>query len=110
MHRLVVTALAASALGMGPALADPLPLSPTSHHTRHQLVTPVLQTIQAEAPARREETRYAAAGTSNLGGGLIEALFGGGSPRMLDTPQYQPAAPAYSGYGRSQEQSDAGQR
>jgi lipoprotein-anchoring transpeptidase ErfK/SrfK len=110
MHRLVVTALAASALGMGPALADPWPLSSAPHHTRHRLVTPVVQTVHTEAPVRREQTRYAAAGTSNLGGGLIEALFGGGSPRRLDTPQYQPAAPAYSPYSRYQEQSDSDRR
>src|SRR3954471_19917840 len=104
MHRLVLTALATSALGMRPALADPLPLSSAS--TRHRLVTPVVQTVQTETSARGGETRYAAAGTSNLGGGLIQALFGGG-PRTLDTPQYQAAAPAY---GRYQEQSDSNQR
>jgi lipoprotein-anchoring transpeptidase ErfK/SrfK len=73
------------------------------------LVTPVAQTLQAETPAR-QETRYAAAGGKNLGGGLIEAVFGGGSPRMFDTPQYQPAAPAYSSYGRNPEPSDADPR
>jgi lipoprotein-anchoring transpeptidase ErfK/SrfK len=109
MHRLVVTALAASALGMGPALADPLPISPTPENLRHRLVTPVVQTIQTEAAARRVETRYAA-GSSNLGGGLIEALFGGGPPRRFDTPQYQSGLPAYSPYGQHQEQSDSNQR
>jgi lipoprotein-anchoring transpeptidase ErfK/SrfK len=109
MHRLVVTALAASALGMGPALADPLPISSTSK-PRHRLATPMVQTIQTEAPVRREVTRYAAAGTSNLGGGLLEALFGGASPRTFDPPQYQPAAPSYSPYARHQEQSDSNQR
>jgi lipoprotein-anchoring transpeptidase ErfK/SrfK len=110
MHRLVVTALATSALGMGSALADPLPLSPTTpHHTRHRLVTPVIQTMQVEAPARRQETRYAAAGTSSMGGGLIQAMFGGGAPRMFDTSAYQPAAPAYSPYGQP-EQSDSERR
>src|SRR5215213_4464819 len=109
MHRLVVTALATSALGMGPALADPWPSSPKESHSHHRLVTPVVQTVHTEAPVRREETRYAAASRGNLGGGLFEAMFGGGSPRMFDSPQYQPAAPAYSSYGRP-EQGDADAR
>ncbi|HEY0566815.1 MAG TPA: L,D-transpeptidase [Xanthobacteraceae bacterium] len=104
MHRLVVTALAASAFGMGPALADPLPPTSAPPHSRHRLVVQVVQTVQSEAPAGRARTRYAAAGTANLGGGLIEALFGGG-PRALDTPQYQPAAPAY-GYNPAQSDAD----
>ena len=70
MHRLVATALLTSVFGIGPAFAEPLPQNPQSH-TRHRLVTPVVQTVHTEvpagraepryAPARREETRYAAA-------------------------------------------------
>src|SRR4051812_1723555 len=104
MHRLVVTALATSALGMGPALADPWPLSEKIHPSSHRLVTPVVQTVHVEAPARRQETRYAAAGRSNLGGGLFEALFGGA---RNDTPSYQPAAPSYSSYGNNAERGDS---
>lgn len=109
MHRLVVIALAASALGMGPALADPWPLASQSQPMRQRLVAPVMQTMHAEAPERQEETRYAAAGATNMGGGLIETLFGGRS-RAYDAPQYQPATPGYSSYGRYPEQSDADRR
>jgi lipoprotein-anchoring transpeptidase ErfK/SrfK len=119
MHRLVATALLTSVFGIGPAFAEPLPQTPQSH-TRHRLVTPVVQTIHTEvpagraesryAPARREETRYAAA-RGQLGGGLIEAMFGG-APRIFDTPHYQyaPAQPGYSTYERDPQPSDGDQR
>jgi lipoprotein-anchoring transpeptidase ErfK/SrfK len=94
---------------MGPALAEPLPPIPKSH-TRHRLVTPVVQTIHTAAAAPTEERRYAMA-RGNLGGGLIEAMFGGG-PRMSDTPhdQYAPAQPGYSSYERHPQRSDADRR
>jgi lipoprotein-anchoring transpeptidase ErfK/SrfK len=104
MHRLVATALLASVFGVAPASAEPLP--PTSQsHTSPRPLKPGVQTTRSEAPS--EERRRYAATRGHLGGGLIEALFGGG-PR-LDTPEYQyaPAHPGYSSYDRHPQPSDA---
>jgi lipoprotein-anchoring transpeptidase ErfK/SrfK len=65
MQRFVMTALLASALGTGAALAAPLSPSPENPDPRR--------------PAVDARGRYAAAAQPGLGGGFIEMLFGGRS-------------------------------
>jgi lipoprotein-anchoring transpeptidase ErfK/SrfK len=72
MSRIAVPALLLSAFGAASAVANPLALSPDAGVPR---------------AAPQEQVRYAAAPRSNLGGGLIEAIFGG--------VQAAPRAPAY---------------
>jgi lipoprotein-anchoring transpeptidase ErfK/SrfK len=64
MQRFVMTALLASALGTGAALAAPLSPSPENPDQR---------------PAIDTRGRYAAAAQPGLGGGFVEFLFGGRS-------------------------------
>jgi lipoprotein-anchoring transpeptidase ErfK/SrfK len=66
MQRLVLTALLASALGTGSAIAAPLSLQP-------ETPDPFARPAAGEA----RDARYAAAPRSNQGGGFIEFLFGG---------------------------------
>src|SRR5215475_3546184 len=77
MQRFIMTALLASALTTGAALAAPPSPSPENPDPRH--------------PAVDTRGRYAAAAQSNLGGGFIEMLFGG---RSISPPD--PYAPRYS--------------
>ena len=72
MQRLVVTALLASALGSASAFADPL--------------------LSAE---NSQPVRVAAA-QSNLGGGFVEFLFGGGNQSAPAARAAYPAQPAYT--------------
>jgi lipoprotein-anchoring transpeptidase ErfK/SrfK len=72
MQRLVLTALGLSALVITPAAAGPLSPEPPD-----------------PAPVR-----YASAERGSLGGGFIEAIFGGGRP----DPRYQRAPAAEPGY------------
>jgi lipoprotein-anchoring transpeptidase ErfK/SrfK len=66
MQRLVLTALLASALGTGSAIAAPLSLQP-------QTSDPLARPVAGDA----RDARYAAAPRSGHGGGFIEFLFGG---------------------------------
>jgi lipoprotein-anchoring transpeptidase ErfK/SrfK len=66
MQRLVLTALLASALGTGSAMAAPLSLQP-------QTSDPLARPVAGDA----RDARYAAAPQSGHGGGFIEFLFGG---------------------------------
>ena len=66
MQRLVLTALLASALGTGSAMAAPLSLQP-------QTSDPLARPVAGDA----RDARYAAAPRSGHGGGFIEFLFGG---------------------------------
>jgi lipoprotein-anchoring transpeptidase ErfK/SrfK len=68
MQRVVMTALLASALGTGAAMAAPLSLQPE---------TP--DSLGRPAAVDARDARYAAAPRSNLGGGFIDFLFGGQS-------------------------------
>jgi lipoprotein-anchoring transpeptidase ErfK/SrfK len=69
MQRFVMTALLASALGTGAALAAPLSPSPENPDPRRP--------VDARG-------RYAAAAQPGLGGGFIEMLFGGRSMTPVD--------------------------
>ena len=94
MQRHVVLALVASALGIAPAIADPMPLHPDVYAGPSARRAPAIATPDAIAPAyvpplatgsigaeRQQPVRYAAAEPQvNLGGGFIEFLFGGGRP------------------------------
>jgi lipoprotein-anchoring transpeptidase ErfK/SrfK len=70
MQRFVMTALLASALGTGAALAAPLSPSPENPDPRR--------------PAVDARGRHAAAAQPGLGGGFIEMLFGGRSMTAPD--------------------------
>jgi lipoprotein-anchoring transpeptidase ErfK/SrfK len=81
MQRIVYVALLASAFGMSEASAQPMPISPGQYGS-----APAPQAIPA---------RYGA-GESDLGGGFIEFLFGGGNQGRA--PRYQQGSqqvPAY---------------
>jgi lipoprotein-anchoring transpeptidase ErfK/SrfK len=81
MQRLLLAALAASALGTGSALAAPLSLSLENSDT------------YARPPAgEAREVRYAAAGAPNLGGGFIQFLFNGGPAPARSVPYAAPSA------------------
>jgi lipoprotein-anchoring transpeptidase ErfK/SrfK len=73
MQRLVVAALLASAFGTASAFADPLSLSP-----------------QTSPPIR------VASAQSNMGGGFVEFLFGGGDQSAPAQRAAYPAQPQYS--------------
>jgi lipoprotein-anchoring transpeptidase ErfK/SrfK len=81
MQRLVLTALLASALGTGSALAAPLSLLPE---------TPDPFARPAAGDAR--DKSYAAAPRSNRGGGFIDFLFGG--PGLSPPDPYAARYPA----------------
>jgi lipoprotein-anchoring transpeptidase ErfK/SrfK len=66
MQRVVLTALLASALGTGSAMAAPLSLQP-------QTPDPLARPVAGDA----RDVRYAAAPRPGHGGGFIEFLFGG---------------------------------
>src|SRR5262245_12017988 len=106
MHRLVVAALTASALGTVSAWAEPLP-------TRTSLNAAPRPAIAAPSPhqdrsAQRTETRLAYAERPQYGGGFLEVLFGGfrgDSTRSENRSAAYPYAQGdhgrteYSGYG-----------
>jgi lipoprotein-anchoring transpeptidase ErfK/SrfK len=83
MQRLVMTALLASALGTGSAMAAPLSLQP-------QTSDPLARPVAGDA----RDARYAAAPRSGHGGGFIEFLFGGQgmAPPDPDAAHYQQTA------------------
>jgi lipoprotein-anchoring transpeptidase ErfK/SrfK len=66
MQRLVLTALLASALGTGSAMAAPLSLQPATPD-------PFVRPVAGDA----RDARYAAVPRSGMGGGFIDFLFGG---------------------------------
>jgi len=78
--RLLLAALAASAIGTGAAIAAPLSLSPE---------TPDFYPRPSAGETR--EVRYAAAGAPQLGGGFIEFLFGGGPGTSRTIPYGAPS-------------------
>src|SRR5262245_25791907 len=82
MQRVFVTALLASALGSMPSYGQ----------------------VPSPDYASRPPMRLAAARQGGLGGGFIEALFGGGPlpPRAAQPGYASPAQPQYYDYGNSQ--------
>jgi lipoprotein-anchoring transpeptidase ErfK/SrfK len=86
MQRVVFTALVASALGIVPAFAEPMSLQadryaqPSQRRATPTYVVP--QTAAGQYAVRpTQPVRYAAAEPqTDLGGGFIEFLFGGGRP------------------------------
>ncbi len=101
MQRVIACALFASALGIAPALAQPMPLFPERYsnprsappQAQHVYRVPGYVAPYAEpAPSMR----YASAQPSQgMGGGFIEFLFGGGRP--VDPPRPPGDVYAYGG-------------
>ena len=91
MQRIVLVALA-GAFGMAAASAQPMPISPSHYNPNAAVAAPAGPAMQPT------QVRY---GQPDLGGGFIEALFGGGrQPRYQQAPGYQQQplyreAPAY---------------
>jgi hypothetical protein len=84
MQRVASVAFFLTAVGLSGALAQPMPISPSSH----------------ESSAQSMPVRYGAS-EPDLGGGFIEFLFSGGNqgraPRYQQSPAYQ-QAPSAGGY------------
>jgi len=86
MQRIVLVALA-GAFGMTAASAQPMPISPSHYNPNAQVAAPGGPAMQPT------QVRY---GQPDLGGGFIEALFGGGrQPRYQQAPGYQQQQPLY---------------
>ena len=88
MPRLVLTTLVMTSLGMAPVLAGPLPLQPERDPSSAPIGRIVQSTPHQPASQNQATARYAP--QPNLGGGFIEAIFGG----VAQPPRYQ------SGYAR----------
>ena len=103
MHRLILTALATSALCV-PALAEPLSLLADPRTP----VPPAAAPPADGAPGRMASAQRPPGGQGPLGGqrplggGFVEFLFGGGVPDYASPPRYQaePAYPADPSYVR----------
>jgi lipoprotein-anchoring transpeptidase ErfK/SrfK len=112
MQRLVLAALIASAFGSATAFAQPLPFT-TNQHADRERYTPSVTLAFATPPVARERApapRYAAVNQPQMGGGLIEFLFGGGLVQpphaaryqgdpasAASDPRYQPYTPSHYG-------------
>ena len=89
MQRVMCSALIASALGIAPALAEPMSLHPDRHNTTGQIAArrAPAYVAPASAPVETPNARYASAEPQGMGGGFIEFLFGGGRPVAPLRPQ-----------------------
>src|SRR5262245_57956169 len=93
MQRVMCSALLASALGIAPALAEPMPLQADRYNTTGS----VRRTAPAYiAPAPAQPPRYAASEPQSMGGGFIGFLFGGNQ-----TAAPRPPGEVYAHAGRS---------
>jgi lipoprotein-anchoring transpeptidase ErfK/SrfK len=105
MRRLVVVVLSTSVLSSVPALSEPVSLNP-DHYYRPSRTVPAYVAPQQAAPApmaveTAPPVRYASAdGGSNLGGGFIEFLFGGGH---VAPPRPQMELPRHASLGHPHE-------
>jgi lipoprotein-anchoring transpeptidase ErfK/SrfK len=97
MQRPVLPAVISALLATSPALSNPLPIEPQHGPGALQADAPLVAIFEAPRPAAPPQ-RYAQA-PGPLGGGFIEALFGGlqnAQPRYAPAPppvqQYDPAA------------------
>jgi lipoprotein-anchoring transpeptidase ErfK/SrfK len=84
MQRVILPALIASAFGIAPAWAEPMPLQADRYHQTSQAAARRAPAYVAPAPQYAPPVRYVAAEPlqqgGGLGGGFIEFLFGGGQP------------------------------
>jgi lipoprotein-anchoring transpeptidase ErfK/SrfK len=93
MQRIVITTLVSSVLGTVSALAQPMSISPYSAPPqRMQAVPPQPQYAPQQVVA---QPRYANPDRSDMGGGFIEFLFGGGAAPPPPAYQPQQVQPAY---------------
>ena len=76
MQRVMLSALLASALYL-PASADPLQITPDAYAGSQRWQAPAPAAIEPRA-SDVAQPHYANADQSNMGGGFIEFLFGGG--------------------------------
>ncbi len=94
MQRVMLSALLASALYL-PASADPLQITPDAYAGSQRWQAPAPAAIEPRA-SDVAQPRYANADQSNMGGGFIEFLFGGGVQQQPYAQRsYQPAMPEY---------------
>jgi lipoprotein-anchoring transpeptidase ErfK/SrfK len=102
MQRVMCSALLASALGIAPALAEPMSLQADRYNHTGQIsprrTAPAYIAPSPIAAQPAQNTRYASAEPQNgMGGGFIEFLFGGGRPVAPPRPPneiYAHAGPA----------------
>ena len=83
MQRVMCSALLASALGIAPALAEPMSLQPDRYNQTGSIrrTTPAYVAPAPAAARPAQPVRYASnEPQDSLGGGFIEFLFGGGRP------------------------------
>jgi lipoprotein-anchoring transpeptidase ErfK/SrfK len=85
MQKLVSTALLASVLGAGAAMADPIPLQADRYSTTGSVRRNAPAYVAPQAAAQ-QQPRYASAEPGVMGGGFIEFLFGGGQPVAAPRP------------------------
>jgi lipoprotein-anchoring transpeptidase ErfK/SrfK len=85
MQKLVSTALLASVLGAGAAMADPIPLQADRYSTTGSVRRSAPAYVAPQAAAQ-QQPRYASAEPGVMGGGFIEFLFGGGQPVAAPRP------------------------
>jgi lipoprotein-anchoring transpeptidase ErfK/SrfK len=85
MQKLVSTALLASVLGAGAAMADPIPLQADRYSTTGSVRRSAPAYVAPQAAAQ-QQPRYASAEQGVMGGGFIEFLFGGGQPVAAPRP------------------------
>lgn len=85
MQKLVSTALLASVLGAGAAMADPIPLQADRYSTTGSVRRNAPAYVAPQAAAQ-QQPRYASAEQGVMGGGFIEFLFGGGQPVAAPRP------------------------
>ena len=75
---ILCSALLVGAFGIAPALAEPMPLQADRYNATGSVRRAPGYIAPAQQPAPR--ARYASADQSQMGGGFIEFLFGGGQP------------------------------
>jgi lipoprotein-anchoring transpeptidase ErfK/SrfK len=85
LQRCMLAALAISAGLSQPAAAEPLSLSPTQGIASAPTYAPMMTTMPAATYPAPAENRRAPVNSGNLGGGFIEAIFGG--PAAMTAPE-----------------------
>jgi lipoprotein-anchoring transpeptidase ErfK/SrfK len=85
MQKMVSTALLASVLGAGAAMAEPMLLQADRYNTTGSIRRTAPAYVAPQAPVQQQR-RYASAEQGTMGGGFIEFLFGGGQPVAAPRP------------------------